>query len=67
MVPVQHPSRFRKVERLFGDELYFENFFPVKTRDIPKIEKILVISVFGCENKENYPNCVYKIFWRKTC
>ena len=49
-----HAARIRKVGRLFGDELDFEDMkFPVKIKDIHKIEKnnYVDISVFGYENK----------------
>ena len=49
-----HAARVRKVGRLFGDELDFEDMkFPVKIKDIHKIEKnnYIDISVFGYENK----------------
>ena len=58
-----HPARIRKVNRLFGDDLDFEHTkFPVKIRDICKIEKknSIAISVFGYENKEKYSICVSK-------
>ena len=52
--PEDHAARVRKVGRLFGDELDFEDMkFPVKIKDIHKIEKnnYIDISVFGYENK----------------
>ena len=35
-----NPARIRKIDKLFGDELQFENIrFPVKIKNIHKIEK----------------------------
>ena len=43
----------RKIDKLFGDELDFEYInFPVKTKDIHKIEKKNSIVISACENKE---------------
>ena len=42
--------------------------FPLKVRDIHKIEKknSIGISVFGYEDKENHPLYVSKKCWRKN-
>ena len=46
-----NPARIRKIDKLFGDELQFENVrFPVKIKNIHKIEKkkkILLALVFS--------------------
>ena len=46
-----NPARIRKIDKLFGDELQFENIrFPVKIKNIHKIEKkkrILLALVFS--------------------
>ena len=58
-----HPARIRKINKLFGDELDYENInFPVKIKDIHKIEtkNSIGISVFGYEHKEKYPIYVSK-------
>ena len=35
-----NPARIRKIDKLFGDELQFENIrFPVKIKNIHKIER----------------------------
>ena len=51
-----HPARIRKIDKLFGDELDFEDIkFPVKIKDIHRIEKNSIgISVSGYERKEKY-------------
>ena len=59
-----NPARIRKIDKLFGDELQFENIrFPVKIKNIHKIEKkknSFGISVFGYERaKKN----VHFISW----
>ena len=62
--PADHnPRKITKADRLFGDELDFEDVkFPVKTKDIHKIEKknSITISVFGYENKVKYSIYVSK-------
>ena len=59
LYPADHiSSRIRKSDKLFGDELDFEDIkFPVKIKDIHKIGKknSTGISVFGYENKVKYP------------
>ena len=62
------PARIKKIGKLFKDGLDFEDInFPVKIRDIQKIEKknSIEISVFGYENKENYPLYVSKNIFKK--
>ena len=62
-------QEFRKIDKLFGDELDFEDIkFPVRIKDIHKIEKnyYIGISVFGYIIKEKYLLCVNKCF-QKTC
>ena len=52
-----HPARITKADKNFVKRLYFkETKFPVKTRDIHKIEKnnSIGICVFGYENKLKY-------------
>ena len=64
--PQDHnPTRITKADKDFTKGLDFKNTkFPVKIRDILKIEKknSIGISVFGYENKEKYP-----IYVSKTC
>ena len=60
-----NPRRIIKVHKDFAKRLDFKGIkFPVKIRDIHKIEKkkksSIGISVFGYENKENYPIYVSK-------
>ena len=58
-----HPARVTKAGKDFAKRLYFKDIkFPVKIRDIHKIEKnnSIGISVFGYENKEKYPIYVSK-------
>ena len=53
-----HPARIPKADKDFAGVLYLKDIiFPVKIRDIYKIEKTnsIGISVFGYENKEKYP------------
>ena len=53
-----HPVRVTKADKDFAKRLYFKDIkFPVKIRDIHKMEKnnSIGISVFGYENKEKYP------------
>ena len=50
-----HPARTRQVDRLYGGKLDFKDIkFPLKVRDIHKIEKknSISISVFGYKNKK---------------
>ena len=62
--PADHnPRRITKADKDFAKKLDFKDIkFPVKTRDIHKIEKknSIGISVFGYENKEKYPVYVSK-------
>ena len=56
-------SRITKVDKDFAKTLDFKEInFPVKIRDIHKIEpkNSIDISVFGYENKEKQPNYVSK-------
>ena len=58
-----HPARITKTEKGFGKKLDFKDMnFPVKIRDIHKIEKhnSISISVFGYENKENIQSMYQK-------
>ena len=60
-----NPRRIIKVYKDFAKRLDFKGIkFPVKIRDIHKIEKkkksSIGISVFGYENKGNYPIYVSK-------
>ena len=51
------PARNRKNDKLFGDDLDFEDIkFPVKIKDIHKMEKknSIGISVSGYENKKKH-------------
>ena len=53
-----HSTTNRKVDEMLADELYFPNIkFPVKIKDIHKIEKnnFIGINVFGYEIKKTYP------------
>ena len=64
--PADHnPRRITKADEGFAKRLDFKDkTFPVKTRDIHKIEKknSIGISVFGYENKVKYP-----IYESKKC
>ena len=58
--PDQNPKRTRKVEleKLYESKLSFYDIeFPVKVKDIHKIERkpLISISVFGYEDKGKYP------------
>ena len=56
-----HSARIRKIDKDFARRLDFKDTkFPVKIRDIHKIEKKNCISVFGYEIKEKYPIYVSK-------
>ena len=58
-----HPARITKADKDFANRLDFKDIkFPVKIRDIHKIDKdnSIGISVSGCENKEKYPIYVSK-------
>ena len=60
-----HPERITNPDHDFAEKLYCKDIkFPVKIRDINKIEKsnFISISVFGYENKENHPIYVLKKF-----
>ena len=59
-----HPARIRNVDNDFAKELDFKDIkFPVKTRDIDKVEKNNSIAIsplpLGYENKK-YPICLSK-------
>ena len=62
--PVDHnPRRITNADKEFAKNLDFKNInFPVKIRDIHKIEKdnYIGISVFGYENREKRPVYVSK-------
>ena len=62
--PADHnPRRTTKADEDFAKRFDFNDIkFPLKTRDIHKIEKrnSIAISVFGYENKEKYPIYVSK-------
>ena len=56
-----HPATIRKDDKNFAKTLNFKDIgFPVKIRDIQKIENknSIAISVFGYENEEKYPTCI---------
>ena len=58
-----HQARITKADKDFAKKLDFKDIkFPVKVRDIHKIEKkdSIGISVFGYENKEKHPMYVSK-------
>ena len=58
-----NPRGITKADKDFAKRLDFKDIkFPVKIRDIHKIEKknSIGISVFGYENKEKYPIYVSK-------
>ena len=58
-----HPARITKADKDFVETLDIKDIkFPVKIGDIHKIEKntSINISIFGYENKKNYPICVSK-------
>ena len=58
-----HPARITKADKDFAKRLGFKDIkFPVKIRDIHKIEKknSIGISVFGYENEVKYPIYVSK-------
>ena len=58
-----NPRRIKKADKDFSKRLYFKDIkFRVKTRDIHAIEKKkkIGISVFGYENKVEYPIYVLK-------
>ena len=67
--PAEHyPRRITKADKDFAKRLDFKDMkFPVKIRDIHKIEKknSINISVFGYENKEKHPIYVSKQFCEK--
>ena len=62
--PADHdPRRITKADKDFAKKLDFKDIkFPVKIRDIHKIEEkySIGISVFGYENKEKFPIYVSK-------
>ena len=54
----KNPARIGKIRKNLARKLDFKDIkFPVKIRDIRKIEKKIVnnISVFGCGNREKFP------------
>ena len=58
-----HPARITKTDKSFAKKLDFKDIkFPVKVRDISKIEKknSISICVLGYENKEKHPIYVSK-------
>ena len=58
-----YPARTTKTDKDFARKLDFKDVkFPVKIKDIPKIEKknLIGISVFGYENKKKYSIYVSK-------
>ena len=58
-----NPRRIRKVDKLYGDKLDFKDMeFPVKVRDIHKIERknSISISISGYEDKKKHPIYVSK-------
>ena len=63
--PVDHHlARIRKADKVFAKKLNFKDIkFPVKKRDIHKIEKknSISISVFGYENNKKHPTYVSKL------
>ena len=64
-----NPARITEVDKDFAKKLDFKGIkFPVKTRDIHKIEKkrknSIGISVFGYENKVKQPIYVLKKFMK---
>ena len=67
--PADHnPRRIRKTDKDFRKRLDFKDIeFPVKIRDIHKIEKknSIDISVFGYENREKHPIYVSKICYEE--
>ena len=67
----QHSAKITKSDKDFVKRLVFKDIkFPVKNRDIHKIEKnnYSGISAFGYENRVKYPIYVSKkILWIKTC
>ena len=60
--PVNHyQARIIKADKDIAKKLDFKDIkFPVKNRDIHKIEKQNSIGIFGCENKEKYTIYVSK-------
>ena len=59
----RNPARISKAEKDFAKKNDFKDItFPVKIRDIHKIEKknSIGISLFGYENKEKHPISVSK-------
>ena len=61
----QNPLRITKADNKFIKKLDFKDIkFPVKVRDMHKIEKKnpISISVFGYENKEIPNLCIKKMF-----
>ena len=58
-----HPARIRKIGEILAAELDFEDIkFPVKVKDIRKIEKknSIEISGFSFENKKKHPIYISK-------
>ena len=47
-----NPARIRKIDKYFSSELHFKDIkFPIKIRDIHKIEKKNCISISDVESK----------------
>ena len=64
-----NPRRITKADKDFGKRIDFKDIkHPVKIRDVHKIGKKSSISifVFGYENKEKYPICVYNVVKKKN-
>ena len=64
----RHSARIRKINKLFGDELDFEDIpFPVKISDVHKIGKTISIctGVFHYERKGKYPRYVSRNTFKK--
>ena len=65
-----HLAEITKTDKEFAKKLDFKDIkFPVKIRDIRKIEKYFInwnfidTNVFGHENKEKYPSYI----WKQCC
>ena len=65
-----HPARITKTAKDFGKKLDFKDLnFPVKIRDIHKIEKhnSISISFLAMKIKKIYNPCIKKMLSRKSC
>ena len=65
--PDHHPAKIRKVDKDFARGIDFKDIkFPIKVRDIHKIEKesCISISVFGYEKRKMSNLCVKNTFKR---